>query len=72
MDRNQSVQTSKAIKQFAVANYVRHLIVAKIKKITLFTTFPYTGAANISDPKEILMVKEIPSLMDLFGKHGQN
>ena len=75
MDRPNSNETKnviKAINQFAVSTYVQRLLTARYQKLTLFGTFPHTGAVNVSDAHNILKLNEFPSLMTLFGKNCKN
>ncbi|MFA5875296.1 MAG: hypothetical protein WC901_01225 [Candidatus Margulisiibacteriota bacterium] len=72
MDRQSETNVMQALNQFAVASYVQHLLIARYTKITLFSAMPFTGAANVSDAVNILILKEMPSLFALFGKNAEN
>jgi hypothetical protein len=72
MDRQSEANVMQALNQFAAASYVQHLLIARYTKITLFSAMPFTGAANISDATNILLIKEVPSLLALFGKNALN
>jgi hypothetical protein len=72
MDRQGDTEVIQALNQFAVTSYVQYLAVARYQKITLFSVFPYSGAPNLSEACNILMVKELPGVLKLFGKNAHN
>ena len=72
MDRQSEAKVMEAINQFAVTNYVQHLLVVRYLKLTLFSSLPFSGTANISDAHNILLIKEFPALYKLFGRNANN
>jgi len=51
------------LNQSASQGYIEGLVSAKVKKVTLFSSFPITGAANISDPKYFALIENLECLM---------
>lgn len=49
----------EAMEKFALHNYLQKLINAKMHKETLFTIFPHTNAANISNPVHVIIVDDL-------------
>jgi hypothetical protein len=49
----------KAIEKFAFHKYLEKLTSAEMHKVTLFTIFKQTGAPNLSDPIELLIVDDL-------------
>ncbi|MFH1389191.1 MAG: hypothetical protein ABIH56_00475 [Candidatus Margulisiibacteriota bacterium] len=46
-------------------NYFQKIVHAKTRKITLFSIFPFTAAANLSDPHPIVLVEDLGGLLGL-------
>lgn len=57
----------KKIEKISFQKYLEKLIDAKMHKITLFASFPYTGAANLSDPQNFVMIDELKKIVGLNG-----
>ncbi len=49
----------KAIEKFAFHKYLEKLSSAEMHKVTLFTIFKQTGAPNLSDPAELLLIDDL-------------
>lgn len=65
MNSNDTARAMEAIEKCAVFNYFEKLIDAPLDKITLFPVFPYTAAANLSDPKHFMMVEDLARIAAL-------
>lgn len=55
----------KTIEKYAFHQYLEKLIAADMHKITLFTIFKQTGAPNLSDPANILLVDDLAKIAEL-------
>ncbi len=53
------------LNQALVSDYLHKLFSTKLKKLVLFTVFPITHAANISDPRYFIMIDNPEALFDL-------
>lgn len=62
MDNKKLLET---ISKFTIHKYLEKLINTDMHKVTLFSVFPHTGAANISDPQNYLMVDDLAKLTAL-------
>ena len=54
-----------ALEKFVVFNYFDRLLGCQIHKVVLFPIFPYTAAANLSDPQYFIMVDDLSKLTAL-------
>jgi len=66
MSNNQKV--IKVISKFGLLSYLQTLIVSKVLKIALHSTFPITGAPNWSDKREVVLVENFLPLVNLVGR----
>ncbi|NQU17206.1 MAG: hypothetical protein HQ564_03985 [Candidatus Saganbacteria bacterium] len=66
MSNNQKV--IKVISKFGLLSYLQTLIVSKVQKIALHSTFPITGAPNWSDKREVVLVENFLPLVNLVGR----
>ena len=55
----------EAMEKIAFQTYVEKLVKAEMRKITLFTIFPQTGAPNLSAAAEIVMVDDLSKISSL-------
>ena len=55
----------EVLEKTSAHNYYDKIVHAKTKKITLFSIFPFTAAANLSDPREIVLVEDLAGLLGL-------
>jgi hypothetical protein len=62
---NDQAKVIEALGNCVIFNYFEKLVNAKMRKLTLFSVFPYTAAANLSDPHYLIMVDDILSLTRL-------
>ena len=58
-----SKQVLDVINKFIMAQYARKLKDVKRNDITLFKTFPHTGAPNISEPVTITIFENLEKLL---------
>jgi len=56
------------ISHHLISDYVKKLIEVNMDKLVLFTSFPITGAANISDPQYFIKILNPEILKDLVSK----
>lgn len=66
MDKTQKV--IEYINHHLMADYLQKLINVKMGKLTLFSTMPYTGAANVSDPRHYIKILNPEVLAELLKK----
>ncbi len=57
------------INHHLMADYMQKLTVVEMKKVTLFSTFPITGAINISDPQYFIKVMNPEVIGELLAGH---
>lgn len=55
----------EAIEKFTLFNYFEKLVETKMRRVTLFTVFPYSAAANLSDPQPLILIDDLAKLADL-------
>ena len=55
----------EAMEKFALHNYLQKLVNANMHKETLFTVFPHTHAANISNPVHLVMVDDLAKIVGM-------
>lgn len=56
----------ECINHHLMADYLQKLINVKMGKVTLFSTFPLTGAPNISDPRYFVRILNPELISDLL------
>jgi hypothetical protein len=61
LDQNKLME---AINQSVISKYTQNILLVKSEVIKLYSCFPFTGAANISDAQRFAMIKD----MDKFIK----
>lgn len=59
MNTMDNAKVIEALEKYALCNYFEKLISAKMFKIVLFSIFPHTAAANLSDPHEFVLIEDI-------------
>jgi len=62
----------EAINKFVLGKYIENMITSETSLLTLFTVFPYTGAANISDPVKLIMIEDLKSVISFNGANYNN
>jgi len=72
MDIQNNAKVIEAIERSALFNYFEKLVDAKTAKITLFSIFPHTAAANLSDPRAFFMIENIACLSALGSGDTKN
>ncbi|KAF0134822.1 MAG: hypothetical protein FD145_390 [Candidatus Saganbacteria bacterium] len=55
----------ESLNKAQAVDFINKLLKSKLKILVLFAAFPITAAANISDPRQFLMVKNLEALLDL-------
>lgn len=58
MNTMNNAKVIEALEKFTLCLYFEKLIDAKMAKITLFSIFPYTAAANLSDPHSFVLLED--------------
>lgn len=62
MDNAKVIET---LEKQTLFNYFEKLITTRIRKITLFSIFPYTSAPNLSDPRYFVMLEDLSKIVYL-------
>lgn len=65
MNTMDNAKVIEALEKYVVFNYFERLIDAQMHKIVLFPIFPYTAAANMSDPHYYIMIDDLSKLISL-------
>jgi len=60
-----TTQLIKTIEKLSLQGYLEKLIHAPLRKVTLFTRFPITGAPNVSDPHHFVLVDDLSKIAGL-------
>jgi len=58
-------QMIKAVEKVSLQRYLHNLANATMHKVTLFTCFPHTGAPNISEAVNIILVDDLLKIVQL-------
>lgn len=69
MDNTKMIET---IERQTAMIYFEKLADAKMRKVVLFSVFPYTAAANLSDPHYFVMIDDIGRLSSLNSGNYSN
>ena len=70
-----SMDNKKVIKQmekYALHKYVNKLLASKLHKVTLFTIFQQTGAPNLSNAVNLVIVDDLEKISSLNGGNTLN
>jgi hypothetical protein len=62
MDIQNNAKVIETIERSALFNYFEKLVDAKTTKVTLFSIFPHTAAANVSEARSFFMIENIACL----------
>lgn len=62
MDNAKVIET---LEKHTAFNYFEKLLEARMHRVVLFSAFPYTGAANLSDAHHFVIVDDISKLTRL-------
>ncbi len=65
MNVQDNAKVMEVLEKQTMYNYFEKLINAKINKVVLFSVFPYTAAANLSDPHYFVMVEDLIKIATL-------
>ena len=65
MNTMDNAKVIEAIEKFTIFNYFEKLLEVKMRRITLFSIFPYTAAANLSDPRHFMIIENLDNLTTL-------
>ena len=65
MNTMDNAKIIKAIEKYAIHVYLEKIVNAPMHKITLFTIFPQTGAPNLSNAVNYLMVDDVSKMASL-------
>jgi hypothetical protein len=72
MDIQNNAKVIETIERSALFNYFEKLVDAKTTKVTLFSIFPYTAAANLSDPHAFFLFENYACLSSLGSGNARN
>lgn len=69
MDKSKVLQ---AINKFVMSKYIEKMLTVKTSLLKLYTVFPYTGAANWSNPVSFIMIENLKSIVSFVGANFHN
>ncbi len=69
MDNAKAIE---AMEKITLHKYLEKLINSQMHKITLFRSFPQTGAPNLSDPVYFMMIDDISKMVSLNSGANKN
>ncbi len=72
MNIQNNAKVIETIERSALFSYFENLADAKTTKVTLFTVFPYTAAANLSDKKIFFLLDDLGRLTNLNSGNPKN
>jgi hypothetical protein len=72
MHTQDNAKVIQVIEKATLFNYFEKLVDAKTTKITLFSVFPYTAAANLSDQHNFFLLEDLTRLTDLNSGNSKN
>ena len=72
MNTMDNAKIIEAVGKYAVQKYLQKLMVSEMSKLTLFSIFPHCGAPNLSDPHDLIMIKDLSKMTDLNSGSCQN
>ncbi len=65
MNTMDNAKVIQAMEKFTLQKYLEKLANAEMHKITLFTTFPFSGAANLSNPVYFVLIENPSKFISL-------
>ena len=65
MNTMDNAKVMEVLEKQAMFNYFEKLLITKMRKIVLFSAFPHTGAANLSDPRHLMLIEDPSNLIAL-------
>ncbi|MBN3033210.1 MAG: hypothetical protein JW873_03865 [Candidatus Saganbacteria bacterium] len=72
MNIQNNAKVIETAERSALFTYFEKLIEAKTVKLTLFPVFPYTAAANLSEPRSFFLIQNLDCLAALNGGRPRN
>jgi len=72
MNIQNNAKVIETIERSALFSYFEKLVDAKTTKVTLFSIFPHTAAANLSDPRAFFMFESNSVLSALNSGNSRN
>jgi hypothetical protein len=72
MNIQNNAKVIATIERSALFNYFEKLVEAKTDKVTLFSVFPYSAAANLSDPRAFFLFRDYSCLSALNSGSSKN
>jgi hypothetical protein len=72
MNTQDNAKVIEAIERTTLFNYFEKLIDAPTRKVTLFSVFPYTAAANLADPRNYFLLEDLSRLTTLNCGNSKN
>lgn len=72
MNTMDNAKVMEALEKVTVFSYFEKLLETRMHRIVLFSVFPYTAAANLSDPRAFVIIDDISKLVDLNGSSCNN
>lgn len=72
MNPMDNTKVIEALEKVTVFTYCEKLLEAAMHKLILFSVFPYTAAANLSDAHPIVMIDDLSKLTALGGVNTRN
>ena len=65
MNSQENAKVMEKLEQTAVFKYFERLMETTMHRQVLFSIFPYTAAANLSDPHPLVMIDDLSKLVNL-------
>jgi len=72
MNTMDNAKVIEALEKVTAFCYFEKLLEAKMHRVVLFSVFPYTAAANFSDPHSLVIVDDLSKLTGLDGSYSNN
>jgi hypothetical protein len=72
MKPQDNAKVIEVLEKQTLHNYIEKLVNTRMRKLTLFPVFPYTAAANISEPQHYIIIEDLSGLAALDGSNYRN
>jgi hypothetical protein len=69
MDQNKLME---AINQGIINKYMQNVLLVKSKTIKIYSTLPFTGAPNISDAQNFMVIKDLDKFLKTIYSFSNN
>jgi hypothetical protein len=66
MKPSDNAKVMERLERTALTAYFEKLTQTEMRRLVLFPVFPYTAAANLSDPRPVIMIGDLNKLVSLF------